>query len=46
MPSAAAKKVLERWTGVTPRSIDADTRAQMDRGEAPFFHLPSQHLRL
>jgi hypothetical protein len=42
---ALAKKVLARWTGVTPRSIDADTRAQMDRGQAPFFQ-PSQHLRL
>jgi hypothetical protein len=38
--------VLERRTFVTARSIDAATRAQMDRGEAPFFHLPPPHLRL
>ncbi|MET0387838.1 MAG: S28 family serine protease [Polyangiales bacterium] len=49
LPAASrelALKILERWTGVTPRSLDEETMSLKAQGQAPFFHLPPQHLRL
>jgi hypothetical protein len=39
-----AMQVLERWTGVKPRSIDSMPRAQPG-GEQLFSHLPPRNLR-
>jgi hypothetical protein len=41
-----ALQILERWTGVEARALDASTQALQDDGQQLYFHLPSQHLPL
>lgn len=43
---ALALQVLERWTGVTPRTLTEEEQALQEQGQELYFQLPPQHLRL